>query len=170
MFRTRAQTPLMTGVPEMARSLMLAMFVAVCSLLIVVDFADAGCRRRRGCGGGGYSHGCGGCGGYSHGGCGGSYGCGGCGGGVSYGGCGGSYGCGGGGCQGGVHYDGQPIPDGGTAPPPPPANGGSAPPPPQATVVPGTHSVIASTTSTMSSPRVVTYASARRGLFGRLRY
>jgi len=160
----------------MARSVMLAVAVATCSLLIVADVADAGCRRGRwgggGCGGG-YSNGCGGgygCGGYNNG-CGGGYGCGG--GGYSNGysnGCGGGYGCGGGGCQGGMHYDGQPIPDGGTAPPPPPAAGGSAPPPPQATVIPGTHSAVASTTSTMATPRTVTYASARRGLFGRLRY
>lgn len=158
----------------MARSLMLAMFVAVCSLLIVVDFADAGCRRRRGgCGGGcGGYNGCydNGCGGsyHHHHGCGGGYGCGGYSNGC--GGCGGGYGCGGGGCQGGMQFDGQPVPDGGTAPPPPPAAGGAAPPPPQATVLPGTRSAVASTTSTMATPRTVTYASARRGLFGRLRY
>ena len=158
----------------MARSLMLAVAVATCGLLIMADFADAGCRRgrRRGCGGGYsgcYDNGCGG--GYSHG-CGGSYGCGGgygCGGYSN--GCGGGYGCGGGGCQGGMQFDGQPVPDGGTAPPPPPANGGAAPPPPQASVTPSTHSAVVSTTSVMApAPRVNTYATARRGLFGRLRY
>jgi hypothetical protein len=138
----------------MARSLMLAMTVAACSVLLVADFADARhCgRRHRGCGGCG-----GGCGGYtSYGGCGG--GCG------SYGGCGG--GCGGGGCQT-MPYDGQPIPDGGSAPPPPPGGaGGAAPPPPSASIPSPAPSVTVSTPQ-VYTPQYTNTVSVRRGLFGR---
>jgi hypothetical protein len=140
----------------MARSLMLAMTVAACSVLLVADFADARhCgRRHRGCGGG--------CGGYtSYGGCGG--GCG------SYGGCGGGYGGCGGGCQA-MPYDGQPMPDNGTAPPPPPGGGGGAAPPPPSAAIP---SPAPATTVTVNAaqptytPQYTNTVSVRRGLFGR---
>lgn len=146
----------------MARSLLLSVAVAACALLLATDVADAGCRKHRRRGGG-----CGGCGGgyvESH--CGGGY-SGGCGGGYADGGCygGGSYGgCGAGGCQG-MPYDGQPIPDGGSAPPPPPADGGGAPPPPSASIAPAPATVVAAPTY----PRTYTNVSYRRGLFGRFR-